>query len=140
MNGSLVATQTREEPSSPQNHARTKRTRHDAANGTATLSFAPASAPAAAGGAATPSQAMLINLRSQFETIVKALSDPASLVNGIYKRACERLRSMVAEAGLDMSVECDRMVYNYALQVRPHATCAACIACIGGGEEVSAAD
>ena len=65
----------------------------------------------------TPTQAALLSLRSQFETIVKALQDPSSLVNGIYKRATERLRSMVGDAGLDINTERDRMVFNYALQV-----------------------
>lgn len=73
--------------------------------------------PVIAGGG-TPTQASLVQLRTQFENIVKALQDPSSLVNGIYKRAQERLRSMITDAGLDLSSDRDQYVYNYALQVR----------------------
>lgn len=68
-------------------------------------------------GGTNPTQASLVQLRTQFENIVKALQDPSSLVNGIYKRAQERLRSMITDAGLDLSSDRDQYVYNYALQV-----------------------
>lgn len=117
------AAQPREEPSSPYHPAGSKRTRHsEAANGAAIQPGVPlVTAPGA-----TPTQAALLNLRSQFETIVKALQDPSSLVNGIYKRATDRLRAMVGDAGLDIITERDRMVFNYALQVCGLSTC--CIA------------
>ena len=115
--------QAREEPSSPLHPAGVKRSRHgEAANGAA---IQPGVSLATAPGT-TPTQAALLSLRSQFETIVKALQDPSSLVNGIYKRATDRLRSMVGEAGLDINAERDRMVYNYALQVR--GLCSSCFA------------
>lgn len=68
-------------------------------------------------GSSNPSQASLVQLRTQFENIVKALQDPSSLVNGIYKRAQDRLRSMITDAGLDLGSDRDQYVYNYALQV-----------------------
>lgn len=107
-------TLTREEPSSPFHPAGSKRTRlGEAANGATIQS----GMPSVTAAGATPTQAALLNLRSQFETIVKALQDPSSLVNGIYKRATDRLRNMVGDAGLDVNTERDRMVFNYALQV-----------------------
>ena len=69
----------------------------------------------AAGVVQTPQQ-YLINLRTQFENIMKALKDPRSLVNSIFIRAQERLRAMAQDAGMDMSVEEDRAVFNFALQ------------------------
>lgn len=61
---------------------------------------------------------VLINLRTQFENIMKALKDPRSLVNSIFRRAQERIQAMVADAGLDLAVDADRAVFNFALQAR----------------------
>lgn len=66
---------------------------------------------------------VLINLRTQFENIMKALKDPRSLVNSIFRRAQERIAAMVADAGLDLAKDADRAVFNFALQVRSPASC-----------------
>jgi hypothetical protein len=77
---------------------------------------APAAVTTTLGEFQAPQQ-VLINLRTQFENIMKALKDPGSLVNCIFLRAQQRIRAMVSDAGLNLAVEKDRAVFNFALQV-----------------------
>ena len=78
------------------------------------LASVPPAATTALGEMQAPQQA-LINLRTQFENIMKALKDPGSLVNNIFTRAQQRLHAMISDAGLDVNFEKDHAVYNLSL-------------------------